>query len=258
MKTSKVILLVLTVLVIIVAAAIFFLVRNLDSLVASAIEKYGTAAAGTPVQVQTVEIGLKEGRGSVRGLTVANPPEFSDRHIFSLGEITLDLDTESLTSELPEVQEIRIGQPAFLFEVNEKAGTNLDALKKNVRERQRTEKEAAQTERKDEPRLRVRRLTIEGGQGVLDLTAVGGKEVQAKLPPVTLTDIGGEQGVTPTALGEAVLAALIKSLEEAAVRHGVEGAIRGKLEGEAERLQERLDEKVAPGAGEALKKLLER
>jgi hypothetical protein len=187
---------------------------------------------------------------------VNNPPGFSDRDIFSLGEIVLDLDTASLTSELPVVEEIRIGEPTLLFEMNESTKSNLEVLKQNVRTiGERRRKEGAEVE-KDQPRLLVRRLTIEGGQGTLDLTAVGGKEYQAKLPPVTLTDIGGQQGVTPTALGEAVLAALIKNLEQAAVRHGVKEAVRDRLEEEAGRLQEKLDEKIAPGAGEALKKML--
>ena len=256
MKTSRIILLIVAVIVVLVAAAVFYLVRNLDSLVASAIEKYGTETAGTSVQVQAVEIRIREGMGSVRGLTVANPPGFTDRDIFSLGEIVLDLDAASLTSELPIVEEIRIGEPSLLFEVNESAKTNLDVLKQNVgRIGERRKKEGAEAE-KDQPRLLVRRLTIEGGQGILDLTAVGGREVQAKLPPITLTDIGGEQGVTPTALGEAVLAALIKNLEQAAVRQGVEKAVRDRLGEEAGRLEEKLDEKVAPGAGEALKKML--
>jgi hypothetical protein len=256
MKRSRIVLLIIAVIVVLVAAAVFYLVRNLDSLVASAIEKYGTEAAGTPVQVQTVEIRLKEGLGSVRGLTVDNPPGFSDRDIFSLGEIVLDLDTASLTSELPVVEEIRIGEPALLFELNASAKSNLDVLKKNIQQiGERRKKEGAEAE-KDQPRLLVRRLAIEGGQGILDLTAIGGREVQAKLPPITLTDIGGEQGVTPTALGEAVLAALIKNLEQAAVRQGVEKAVRDRLGEEAGRLEEKLDEKVAPGAGEALKKML--
>jgi hypothetical protein len=256
MKTSRIFLLIIAGIVVLVAAAVFYLVRNLDSLVASAIEKYGTEAAGTSVQVQAVEIRIREGMGSVRGLTVANPPGFTDRDIFSLGEIVLDLDAASLTSELPIVEEIRIGEPSLLFEVNESAKTNLDVLKQNVgRIGERRKKEGAEAE-KDQPRLLVRRLTIEGGQGILDLTAVGGREVQAKLPPITLTDIGGEQGVTPTALGEAVLAALIKNLEQAAVRQGVEKAVRDRLGEEAGRLEEKLDEKVAPGAGEALKKML--
>jgi hypothetical protein len=154
------------------------------------------------------------------------------------------------------VEEIRVGEPALLFEMNQAAKSNLDVLKQNVRQMSERRKKEGVEEEKDQPRLLVRRLTIEGGQGTLDLTAVGGKEYQAKLPPITLTDIGGKEGVTPTALGEAVLAALIENLERAAVRQGVEKAVRDRLGEEAGRLEEKLDEKVAPGAGEALKKML--
>lgn len=254
MKTSRVILLILAVLAVILGGAILYLVRNLDSIVEAAIEKYGTIAAGTAVRVETVGIQLKEGRGTVKGLTVSNPPGFSNRNIFTLGETSLALDTGSLTSDLPVIEEIRIGEPALLFEVNGSGKTNLDALKKNVQQIGERKKKEPGAE-KNQSRLMVKRVTIEGGEGILDLTAVGGKEYTAKLPPVTLTDIGGRKGVTPTALGEAVLAALIKELEQAAVRQGVEKAVRGRIEEEAGHLQEKLDEKIAPGAGEALKKM---
>ena len=93
--------------------AIVFLVKNLDALVERAIEKYGSAAAGTAVRVSAVDIGLQEGRGAIRGLTVANPPGFAAEPLFALGEIALDLDTASLTAEVPVIESIKIGARRF-------------------------------------------------------------------------------------------------------------------------------------------------
>lgn len=261
MKKTRIFLIILGIIVVLAAVGVFLLVQNLDAIVKAAIEKYGSEAAGTPVQVQTVEIGLKEGRGSVAGLTVANPPGFSKEPIFRLGGITLDLDTASLTSDLPMVEEIRIGAPTFRYEVNQQAQTNLAVIQQNLKQFSASRGSAGQraqptAKESGQPRLLVKRLTIEGGQGTLDLTAVGGKLMEAKLPPVTLTNIGGKQGVTPAVLGETVLAALLKNLEQTAARQGVEQAIRGKLQEEAGQLEQKLDEKLAPGAGETLKKML--
>lgn len=258
MKASKTILFILCGIIVLVAAAVFFLVQNLDTIVKKAIENYGSEAAGTTVRVRTVEIGLKAGRGSIEGLTVANPPGFSTGNIFSLGEITLDIDTASVTSDLPVIKEVRIGAPAFLYELDKTARPNLEVIKKNLRQTGAGKQESRQTaeEGSQQMRLLIKRLTIEGGQGTLDLTAVGGKRMEARIPPVNLTDIGGKQGVTPAALGETVLAALVKNLEQTAARLGVEQAIRGKLEEESGRLQKKLDEEIAPGAGEAFKKML--
>lgn len=260
MKKTKIILLILAGLTVLGVTVIFFLIQNLDAMVKSAIEKYGSEAAGTRVRVQTVRIDLKAGRGSIQGLTVANPTGFSSERIFTLGEIALDLDPTSLTTNLPVVKEIRIDTPTFRYEVNAQAQTNLGAIKQNLKRfstgRSQTSRPAA--EKSGEKRLRVKRLAIAGGQGTLDLTAVGGQTLTAKMPPVTLTDIGGRQGLPPDALGEAILSALIKNLEQTAARQGVEQALRGKLGEGAGRLQQELDEKLAPGAGDALKKMLGR
>ena len=59
------------------AVAVYLLLSNLDSLVERGIEKFGSEAAGTKVSVDRVAIDLRQGRGSILGLTVANPPGFS-------------------------------------------------------------------------------------------------------------------------------------------------------------------------------------
>lgn len=256
MKKSKIVLFILGIIIVVVGAAIFFLIQNLDSIVKAAIEKFGSEAAGTAVRVESVEIGLKEGRGSVRGLSVANPAGFSGKPIFQLGEITLDLDTATLTSEVPVIEDISIGETGFRFEVNKAGKTNVDVLKQNLNRHKAGSKSGTSAGEKAPIRLRVKRLTIAEGKGTLDLTAVGSKELEGKLPAITLTDIGGREGITPAALGDAVLAALVKELERTAARQGAERVIREKFGEEAGKLQEKLDEKLGPGAGGTLKKML--
>jgi len=258
-KKTKTILLVLGTIVLLVAAALIFLLQNIDGIVKAAIEKYGSEAAGTAVRVESVRIELKNGTGSIRGVTVANPSGFSAANLFSLGEVAIVLDASSLTSDLPVIKEIRIAAPAFRYEVNARAQTNLGIIQQNLKHFSASggqRSEAASKKETGETRLLVKRLSIADGQGTLDLSAFNGRTLEAKMPPVTLTDIGGRRGVTPAALGETVLAALVKSLEQTAARQGIDQAIRGKLDEEAGRLEQKLDEKLTPGAGDALKKML--
>ena len=58
-------------------AALWFLSSRLDSLVAGLIEQYGSQIVGTPVRVGSVAIDLRAGRGTIRGLRVANPEGYS-------------------------------------------------------------------------------------------------------------------------------------------------------------------------------------
>lgn len=243
MKKSTVALISLALVILLLGGGVFFLIRNLDRIVERAIEKYGTKAAGTSVRAEGVKIGLKAGRGSVSGLTIANPDGFSNQPAFRLGGIILDLDTASLTSEVPVIDEIRITDPAFLVEMNAKGQTNIGVIEKNLGRRSGGggAKQEEKEEHQEPVRLKIRKIVIEGGGGVLDLTAVGGKRQEAKLPVITLTNLGGRNGITPEALSETVLTALVKAAEQAAARKGVEKAIRNQI-------QEKTDE--------ALKKLL--
>ncbi len=254
MRQVRIVLLVLAGIIIILAVILFMVVRNLDALVKTAIERYGSEATGTSVQVRQVDIGLRAGRGEVQGLTVANPPGFAPEPIFRLDDITLRIDTGTITSDLPVVEEIRIGSPSFLYQVDAQGQANLSMIRDNLRQY------SEQRERRDRPdaeptRLLIRELTVEQGQGIVDLSAVGGGRHELTLPSLTLTDVGGAEGVTPEALGEAVIAALIRNLEQSAARREIEGAVRRRLEDEAGRLQEELERRI-PEAGEALRRRL--
>lgn len=246
------------VILLVLAAGVFFLVGNLDSLVKKAIEKYGSEAAGTKVTVSSVHIDLGQARGTVDGLAVANPNGFTGKILFRLGEITLQLDPASLTGTQPTVNEIRIVEPQLHFEVNGTGQTNLAVFKKGLAAGGSPEsgKEGGQS---GETRLRVRKLVIANAGADIDLTAVGGKAYKGQLPPLTMTDLGGRQGVTPQQLGRIVLTALTDELEKEAARRGIDAALQQQLEKAGGKLQRKLDEKLGPGAVDAektLKKIL--
>ncbi len=88
MKTWKKIIIAIAVLLLVLAGVLFFVFRNLDSIVKSAIEKYGSEITKTAVRVSSVKIKLSSGKGAIKGLTVSNPKGFSSSNIFSLGKIS--------------------------------------------------------------------------------------------------------------------------------------------------------------------------
>jgi hypothetical protein len=257
MSKGKTALIVGGILVVVIAAGVIVLLQNLDSLVKAGIEKYGSEAAGTQVAVQSVKISLREGSGTVSGLSVANPPGYSQAPVFTLGEIVLDLDTTTLTAEVPVIEEIRIGQTRFLFEINDRGESNLDVLKRNLKSSSAPAGESRKTEGESAPfKLRVTRLSTAEGTGVFDLTAVGGKVLEAKVPAITLTHIGGRDGITPENLSDVVLTALLRELEKAAARQGVEQILRDRLGDRGAEVEKKIDLKLGTGASDQLKKLL--
>lgn len=247
-------------LLLVVGIAAYFLIQNLDSIVKGAIEKFGSEATGTAVTVQNVAIGLQAGEGAIQGLRVANPSGFSGAAIFSLGDISLKLDTASLTGNLPVIQDIHVGTPAVLYEVNQEGQTNVSVLRKNLdafRREHTSARKKASPSAKDEKKFLVKRLTIEAGQADIDLSAVGGDRMSAEMGTITLTNIGGKNGVTASELGQIVVGGLVKRLQQTAALAGADRMIKQKLGN----LQENVGGKIGTGteeAGKTLKNILER
>jgi len=84
--------------------------------------------------------------------------------------------------------------------------------------------------------LKIKRLTIAGGKGTVDLSAIGGKRLQATLPAIVLTNLGGSNGITAEELSRTVLNALVRALEEAAARQGAEQLLRKEAGNALQRL----------------------
>ena len=85
--------------VIVLLGALWLLYSSLDFVVKEAIEKYGSQATGTSVRVASVSISLTSGRGTLRGVRIANPPGFSSGDAFAFGEVTLEIDVGTVTDD---------------------------------------------------------------------------------------------------------------------------------------------------------------
>jgi len=79
----KKVLIALGVVVVLIGGGLVLLLSNLDGLVKTAIETYGSEAVGSQVSVGSVELNLTEGSAAIYDFSVANPPGFSDQPIMS-------------------------------------------------------------------------------------------------------------------------------------------------------------------------------
>src|SRR5262245_48725333 len=84
----------------------YYVYSNLDSLIKTAIEEVGTRATQTQVKLDGVKVSLTGGTGKLSGLTVANTKDFKTPTAFKLGEISLALDTGTVTSKTVVVKEV--------------------------------------------------------------------------------------------------------------------------------------------------------
>ncbi len=224
------------VLVVVAIGAVLFLVSNLDSLVKTAIERVGTRVAGVPVKVGSVKISLREGTGTITGLTVGNPAGFATPTAFALGEISLALDSSSVTQNPIVIRSILVAAPEVTYEIGQN-GSNVSAIQRNVQAFTAgggTSSNAAPASGSSggaAKKLVIDRLELRNGKVTLATPLPDGK-ASAPLGDITLTGIGRSGGGATGAqvasqLLQAVSTASIKAVSNLGIGSLVQGATKG-------------------------------
>lgn len=206
----KIILVALALVAVAIGAGVAFLTSNLDGIVKKVIEAVGTEVAGVKVSVGEVKISLTEGKASISGLTVANPPGFAGAHAFSLGNIAVALDTGSLGADPIVVKDVAVAAPRVSYELGTGGTSNLDAIRKNVAAKSGGGGDKASSSEGGK-KLVIDRLFISKGSVAL-AAPVPGMKAEAALADITLTGIGRKSGGASAAeIATQVLDALTKS-----------------------------------------------
>jgi len=220
-----------------IAAAVYYVYSSLDTIVKAAIERYGSELTGTTVHVESVDLALTKGEGTIRGLRIANPPGYSRHDVFELHEITLALDPMTVRQRPIEIRRIAIGDPRVHYELDAKGVANVSVIRANLARFRARPGSGAATAGEHELRLRVKTLSVDGGGIAADTTALGGMELDVPLPPLELRNLGaGERGATPSEIGAEFLTALSQRTITALA---------------ASELKQKLVEKLGPDAGGA-------
>lgn len=253
---KKVILGFVLLIVIAISGGVYYVLTNLDSLVEAAIEKYGSEATQTAVLVDSVKINLAEGAGDITGLTVANPSSFSMPYAFSLGEVRVAIDLQSLQEEPYIIDEITVLAPQVFVEINESNKTNLNELKKNLVPKSATASQDKNTQAPaeastKEPRLIIRRVTFADGSIQARVAALQNKEYKLKLPGLDMSNLGGSKGATASQLASEILNRLTDRATEVVKKSVIDVELnklkqkaQQKVDEETAKLQKKADSKV--------------
>jgi uncharacterized protein involved in outer membrane biogenesis len=227
-------------LVAVAAAAIaWFVVYRLDAVVAREIERQGSAAMGTSVRVTGVDLELRAARGTIRGLTVANPPGFSHAPAFSLEAITLRLDPAALRADPIVVEELRVGAPRVRFELDEQGLSNLEALRSRMDRAEAGSVDAPPGGQGRAARLRVRELELEPGVLTIDASAFGREPRELRLRGIELHEVGRARGASSEEIArtvaEAIVARTLRAVAAAETSRALEnfGGALGRAIGDA-------------------------
>jgi hypothetical protein len=235
----------IAVVVLVTAAVVWLYLTKGNQLVASAIETYGSAATGTSVRVESVELALMQGRGDIKGLTIGNPPGYSSSYFLKVDDITLALDLASLAGGVPVVKEALI-EAAHLNAEQHGQATNLTDLENRITG-PATSKPAPQPATKNEGRIIIDRFRLTHGRITLTSDLLKHPE-ELELADVSIDGVGrASGGVTYEQAAEAVLDPILRATKtavEARLRKAAEDAARDKAESSLRnRLEKSLEQK---------------
>jgi hypothetical protein len=228
MKLRNILLGVVLVIIIAIAGILFFVFNSLDSLVESAIEEFGSDATQTAVRVDKVNITLQEGGGTITSLTVANPEGFSDLYAFSLGEINMRIDVNSLTKDVLVIEEIQVHAPQIFYEINAQGKANLNILKENLagdkdkEQQQQVKNKAIEAEAEKQTRVIIKRFTVDSGSIQTTIVPMENEVKTVSLSRLELKNIGGNAGSSSRDISRQLLKHVIDHVLMAVAQEGIE------------------------------------
>ena len=196
-----------------------------DPIIKAVTCKVGSFLTGTKVELQHFSSTLS-GQVHLKGFSVGNPKGYSSAKAIEFEEIFVSIDIPSVLSDTIKVNEIRVAGMFVNFETkfNE---TNLGAIQSNLENISGSGKEEAPsgsgkvTDKGKENQQKVYIAKLDATDNSVAITSSTlNQTFKLPLPPVHLTDIGGDS-IADT-LGE-LTSQLIASISKAAVNVG--GAI---------------------------------
>ncbi|MEN8128585.1 MAG: hypothetical protein ABFS45_00030 [Pseudomonadota bacterium] len=236
--------------VVVIGIVVWRVWANLDVIVAEIIEKTGTEVMQTPVKVSGVKLALTEGKAAIEGLSINNPPGFSDPNIFTLNEIAVGLDLATINKNPIVIDEILIRRPEVFFELNDKNESNLDALKKRMEAYKQGTKEKPKAEATGESsgepiKLIINKVLFEGGHISAKSDLKPDKRLEANLPRIQINNLGKNQGgATPAQIAEEITQRLVDQAIQATAQLATQWAIDQAKEKGKEALQKELGKSV--------------
>jgi len=211
-------------------------VNYVDVVVKWTVEHYGPDVVGAKVEVGAVRISPRDGKGSVRGLTIGNPPGFSAARAARFGEMRVALDPATVTSGVVHVRELVIDGADITYEKGART-TNLDVLQANIERYARASSGGTASSDGDgvpaKKRFIVDSLVIRNVRVTMTNTALKGQGLGFDLPEVRLADVGRRQGgLTASQVAAAVASAMQQRIAQKLLTNldllrkgGVEGAV---------------------------------
>jgi uncharacterized protein involved in outer membrane biogenesis len=247
MKSFKVSLVVVGLILVLAVGVFAYLVNNISDIVERVIESEGTRITQTEVSLGDADIQLRQGRGELSDLRIANPRPFDSPYALRADTLALQLKPKTVVGDVVVIEEVLV-QGVVITAEQQGMTTNLQALLKSIQASATGEEPAPEDGR--DVRLMIEKLKFAGSS--LNLVTEEHGDYTLDLPEIELIDVGTrEQGLTPAELGREVLKPVLAQAREA-----VQKRLEELLKEEAEsRLKDKAREKLGRDTEDNLRKL---
>jgi uncharacterized protein involved in outer membrane biogenesis len=235
---KKTILIIASIAVLALAIFLWRVIANLDSIVAGMIENVGSDVLKTKVSVSGVSINLKDGKASIAGLSVANPPGYSNANIFELNGIEVDLKLGSIGKDVLVIESIRVDNPQVVFEGDEDGGSNMQTLLDNIDSSPSGDSSSGKAQG-EAAKMIIEQFEFSGGQVKASTAVKPGEVVDINLPAIKMSGIGkAEGGVTADVVAKQISTKLVKTVIREAAKQSLNKVIEKKTKGLLDKLKE--------------------
>ncbi|MBU1450881.1 MAG: hypothetical protein KKH47_07895 [Proteobacteria bacterium] len=225
------------VVVVAIAGAIYYAYSNLDSIAKEVMESAGSQALGVPVRVASVHIELSQGKATVTGLSVANPPGYSSQPALSFGQITVQVGSGGKV-----IKQIVAVNPTIRVE-QKGASSNLGELQKRAQSAggQGSKQKSAPSGDSGKHRLNIELLKVENAKAIVTSPELSAPR-EVVIPSLVIRNLKG----TPKQIAGQVFDQLLAQVIERTATQALEQGAKKLLE------------KEAGGAGQAVEGLLKK
>ncbi len=155
---------------------IVVLIVGRNMIVKFAIEAGAKVAAGVPVKIAKIDLGLTSTRVGINDLNIYNPKGFPEEAMFHAPEIFVDYKLGAMLTGKIHIEDIRLDFDKFVVVKNEKGEINLEALKPETKEGQ--PKKAAKKDsgkKKKGPEIQIDHLSLKVGTVIFKDYSKGGE-----------------------------------------------------------------------------------
>ena len=219
MRLLKKLFIAIGVLVLLLVGFTLYGIYEIDSLVKSGIEKYGSEAVKAQVSLGSVSMDLKKAQVTLKKLTVANPEGFKEKNAFYAGEVVIDLDEKHLNTSKIIVQKVSIAAPMVTYEYSSK-GDNLGILQNNAinyakQVADSVGVDSVKSSEKSKLKILIKDIYLSDVSLLLRDTRLFDSSIKLPLPNIHMTKVGNaDDGSDPSEVAGQVMDGLFGSTKK--------------------------------------------